>query len=252
MVIVAGSYLMAVVLRFEGAVPDRYWGNLWRFLPALVLFHVAANAGFGLYGQMWRYASVQEARKLVLAWGCSFGLILVAGIVLPGTRPIPLSALVVGSVFSAGGLGAIRFQSRLFAFRRASAVGSRSRASRALLVGAGEAAAMILTDVRQNPSVRLDPVGFVDDDPRKLGLRIRGVPIVGTRHDIPSLVEQLTIDEVLLAIPSATSDLVRDVAALCEEVDVPLRVLPSVREIVDGRVRVHDLRDLGHRGPPGS
>jgi FlaA1/EpsC-like NDP-sugar epimerase len=245
MAIVAGAYLTAIVLRFEGAVPDRYWGGLWRFLPVLIVFHVAANAGFGLYGQMWKYASIQEARKLVLAWGCSVALVLTLGIALPAPRPIPLSVLVFGSVFAAVGLGAIRFQSRLFAFRRATVGGPRSRASRALLMGAGEAAAMILTDVRQNPSTQLDLVGFVDDDPRKKGLRIRGVPVLGSRDDIPSLVDQLAIDEVLLAIPSATSDLVRGVAALCEEVDVPLRVLPSVREIVGGRVRVHDLRDLG-------
>jgi len=104
---------------------------------------------------------------------------------------------------------------------------------------------MVLKDIRGNPSLGLDPVGIVDDDVRKIGRALYEVPVLGNRASIPPLAARLRVDQVLLAIPSATGELVRDVAALCEEAAVSLRVLPSVREIVGGRITARDIRDLG-------
>ena len=85
---------------------------------------------------------------------------------------------------------------------------------------------------------------MVDDDPRHVAHTLHGVQVLGGRAAIPDLVRELHAEQVLLAIPSASSDLIRDVARRCEEADVSLRVLPSVREIVGGRVSARDLRDL--------
>ena len=148
---------------------------------------------------------------------------------------------ILGSILSLLGFGAVRFQSRLFAFRRRQAEGTRLRV---LVVGAGNAGAMILKDVLENPSLGLKPVGIVDDDGRKVGRALYEVPILGTRADIPAFVARLDVDQVLLAISAATSDMIQDVAALCERAGVTLRVLPSVREIVGGRITARDIRDL--------
>src|SRR5439155_3305920 len=86
--------------------------------------------------------------------------------------------------------------------------------------------------------------GILDDDRRKAGRSLYGVPILGTRAQLPDLVSRLGVDEVLLAIPAATGDLVRDVAASCEDANVALRVLPSVKEIVGSRITARDIRDL--------
>ncbi|MGZ4138177.1 MAG: polysaccharide biosynthesis protein, partial [Actinomycetota bacterium] len=107
-----------------------------------------------------------------------------------------------------------------------------------------EAGAMVLQDLLENPHLGLDPVGVVDDDRRKFGLTLRGVRVMGSHAAIPILVDRLQVDQVLLAIPSATSDIVRGVVSLCEEADVPLRVLPSRHEIVGGKVTARDIRDL--------
>jgi FlaA1/EpsC-like NDP-sugar epimerase len=149
--------------------------------------------------------------------------------------------IIMGAILSLIGFGAIRFQARLFAFRRRFEAPGRARV---LIVGAGDAGAMVLRDIVRNPSLGLEPVAILDDDPRKVGLELNGVPVRGTRASIPSLVAGLRVDQVLLAIPSATSELIRDVAALCEEAEVMLRVLPSVREVVGGRVSARDIRDL--------
>lgn len=236
------AYLAPLVLRFDGAVPREYWRSFLRFMPLVVLLQLLCNYLFGLYGQMWRYASVEEARRVVVAGLAGGALVVLLGVWgNTGLRPMPLSVMVLGAVLSLVGFGAIRFQSRLFAFRRRSLPAT---VTRVLLVGAGDAGSMVLKDILENPALGLDPAGIVDDDPRKFRLFLHGVPVLGTRAAIPSLVRSLSVDQVLLAIPSATSDVVREVAALCEEAEVTLRVLPSVREIVGGRITARNIRDL--------
>ena len=240
--IVLGAYLAPLVIRFGGHIPGRYWASFWRFMPVAVFLHVITNYLVGLYGQMWRYASVREARAVVLACVTAGALVFGAATIAGGNgTPIPAAVLVMGPLLSLIGFGGIRFQSRLFALRRGAVATKRSRV---LLVGAGDGGAALLNDLLANGALGLDPVGFVDDDPRKIGRSLRGVPVLGASGAIPSIVDRLRIDQVWLAIPSATSDVVRDIASLCEGVGVALRVLPSVREIVNGHVSARDIRDL--------
>jgi FlaA1/EpsC-like NDP-sugar epimerase len=239
------AYFLPLALRFDGLVPTRYWSNFWRFLPVAFVIHLLANHFCGLYGQMWRYASVQEARRIVLAGTIGGGAVVIASMAIAllgiGLRTLPLSVVTFGTVLSMLGSGAIRFQSRLLATRRRSADAGWSRV---LIVGAGDAGSMLLKDLLHNRSVYLRPLGLLDDDRRKIGRRLHGVPVLGTAAVLPQMVERLEVDLVLLAVPSATSKLVREVAALCEQAHVTLKVLPSVQEIFGGKVTARDIRDL--------
>jgi FlaA1/EpsC-like NDP-sugar epimerase len=235
------AYLVPLVLRYEGNVPARQWRQFLVFLPVALASQLLSNYVLGLYGQMWRYASVQEARRVLLAGMLGAVVTVIGGTAVARELPLPVSVVLLGPTLVLLGIGAVRFQSRLF--------GSRRRAvdedpSRVLLVGAGDAGSMVLKDILRNSSLDLVPVGLVDDDPRKVGRSMHGIPVVGNRQAIPRLVQRLRVDQVLLTIPSATSDVVRDVASLCEKADVMLRVLPAVRETVGGRVSVRDVRDV--------
>jgi FlaA1/EpsC-like NDP-sugar epimerase len=239
---VVPAYLVPLVVRFEGGVPTDRWRSFLVVIPAVAATHLLCNYLFGLYGQLWRHASVQEARRVLLSGVASFFLVLgVVMLIGRGQRPLPLSVVVFGNASALMAFGAIRFQSRLFAFRRRSA--SRER-TRVLVMGVGDAGAQVLGDILRDPQLALRVVGLIDDDPRCLGLELHGATVLGGRDSIPVIARKLEVDQVLLAIPSATSDLIRDVATRCEEAGVSLRVLPSVREIVGGHVTVSDLRDL--------
>ncbi len=241
--VVGPAYLIPLVLRFHGSVPWVNWRYFLFLLLPIVLVHLSCNYLFGLYGQMWRHASVQEARSVLLAGLAS--LVAVVGmdvLIGHGRRPIPLSVIVLGCATTVMFSGAIRFQSRLFAFRRRSVVDVER--TRVLLMGAGEAGAQVLNDLLRHPEVGLDVVGMVDDDRRHIAHTLHGVSVLGGRAAIPDLVRKLHAEQVLLAIPSASSELIRDVSMRCEEAGASLRVLPSVREIVGGRVSARDLRDL--------
>ena len=102
----------------------------------------------------------------------------------------------------------------------------------------------MLRDIRRDPGLGLRVVGLIDDDPRRRGLSLHGLVVLGGGDDIPHLVETRSATQVLLAIPSADSDLIRRVAERCKEAGVRLRVLPSVREFVGGKVTARDIRDL--------
>jgi FlaA1/EpsC-like NDP-sugar epimerase len=241
--VAVSAYLVPLVLRFEGSVPKRYWESFWLFLPLVVFVHLATNFLFRLYGRVWRYASVEEARRVIAAAATAGTAVVVLAEILGGDggRILPLSVVVFGAFLALLGFGGIRFRSRLFAFRRRT---EAPEPKRVLLVGAGDAGQTVLKDMLRNRTLGLLPVGVVDDDPRKRGRSLHGVPIVGRRGDIPDLVAELRIEQVVLAIPSATGGVVRDVVACCEQADVVLKILPSIQEIVGGRVSVRDVRTL--------
>ncbi len=242
-VIVVVAYLSLLVLRFDGSVPTSYWHTFRVFLLVALCVHLLSNGAFGLYGQMWQHASVQEARRLLLA-GVWAALVVAAIGALGGGRVVPRFVAFVGPWFALLGFGVLRFQARLFAFHRREAKAVEDRTERVLLYGTGEAGAAVLRDILRDPALGMRVVALLDDDPRRRGRRLHGILVAGGREAIEPLVAATGATQVLLAIPSAASDLIRDVAERCERAGLRLRVLPSVREVVGGRVTARDIRDL--------
>src|SRR5262245_36373948 len=188
--IVIGVYLALLVVRFDGAVPPSYWRGFRVFVVIALSVHLLSNASFGLYGQMWQHASVQEARRLLLAGVAAFAVVVIVGVVGAG-HVVPRLVAVVGPVLALLGFGVLRFQSRLFAFHRGEAKAAEYRNERVLLYGTGEAGAAVLRDIRRDPGLGLRVVGLIDDDPRCRGLSLHGLAVLGDGDDIPRLVETL-------------------------------------------------------------
>lgn len=236
--LVGAAYVIMLVARYEAVVPDRAWEGLRTFVPIAAVIHVLANWAAGLYGPVWKQASIHEAQRLLAAGAAATVLLTLSLLVLP--RYVPLSVAIIGGGIATGLFGIARFQSRLFAFRRN--VGPD--ATRLLIVGAGESTSSLLRDLDRQEDLSVRAVGLLDDDPRKLGRILHGVPIVGVVDDLIEAGRSLEVDQVLLAIPSATSELVRRVADAAAELEVPLKVLPGVNELVNGQPRLRDVRDV--------
>ena len=180
---------------------------------------------------------------MLLAGAAALTVVVIVGVVGEG-QVVPRFVAFVGPVLVLLGFGVVRFQSRLFAFHRREVKDAEERTERVLVYGTGEAGAAVLRDIRRDPDLGLRVVGLLDDDPRRLGLSLHGLAVLGGGDDIPAIGRDGGATQVLLAIPSADSDLIRHVAERCEEAGVKLRVLPSVREFVGGRVTARDIRDL--------
>ena len=238
LVVAGGAYAVVLLLRFDGAVAAPYWSGFLGFLPAALSTVMASNWVWGLYGQMWRHASVVEARR-ILGAGASTLLVLTVAF-LTGRRGMPISVVVLGTVCATLFVGLLRFQSRLFAFRRR----SLGDPTLVLVVGAGESGASVIREMTRNPGRGFKPVGIVDDDPRKQGLAVVGVPVLGMIGDLQEAITISGADTVLLAIPSGDSRLVRRVATLADEVGRTVKTLPSLAELVGGEATMRDVRDI--------
>jgi FlaA1/EpsC-like NDP-sugar epimerase len=238
-VLVATSYIVMFVLRYELDVPGDAWEGLLQFLVIAATVHVVANRVAGLYGPVWEQASILEAQRILAAGGGA--TLLLFGALIVGPRIVPLSVAITGGLVATGLLGVLRFQARLFAFNR----GNRQRdVMRVLVIGAGESGGALLREVGRKPDANIKVVALLDDDVRKLGRWVGNTPIVGTIDELASVGRQLEVDQVLLAIPSADSTLVQRVADATAELAVKLKVLPSVSELLNGQPRLHDVRDL--------
>ncbi|MGH8984139.1 MAG: polysaccharide biosynthesis protein [Acidimicrobiia bacterium] len=229
-----------LVLRFDLEVPSDYWDRFLAFLPVAMVVHLVANRAWRTYGHMWEHASVEEARRLLLA-GLSSEVALLAIFVWPTRYRLPMSVLLVGPVLATIVMGATRFQSRLFAFRRAS---ERGPGLRVAVVGAGAGGAAAIREMRRNNPLGLIPVAVIDDDIKIRGRSLSGVPIIGGIDELERIVRGLEVHQVLFAISRAEPEVAERVAAGASAAGVPVKVVPRLADLVRGRASLRDVRDL--------
>lgn len=203
--------------------------------------------GFGFYRKFWRYASIDEVTQIAM---------LIAGAIVLETLAvyalnhwfsfsafIPRSLALIDGMLSLIFIGGLRFS--IPAVERASQKRRHSAKSECLLiVGAGSAGVSIVQQMQHNPQLGLHPVAFIDDDPAKFKLKIRGLPVVGDRHQIPHMVRSLGIHRVIIAMPSVSGKVIREILDICQSVGIHTSTLPSINEVINGRVGVESIRDI--------
>jgi FlaA1/EpsC-like NDP-sugar epimerase len=235
---VAANYF-AFWLRFDGAIPAAS-RDLWlETIPLLVLLRGLTFIPFHLYDSVWQYVGLRDLRAIVASVSVSSVLfcLLIRGVL--GLRAYPRSVFVMDLVLVVFLMAAARVGWRLGREYRVNA-----RTKRVLIFGAGDAGARIVREILQGGEHGYHPVGFVDDDPAKVGRRIHGIPVLGTRADLARIIGETNPSEVLVAIARAAPEMFRGVVKALESHKVPIRALPHLRDILDGRARLHDVRDL--------
>ncbi|NPV57360.1 MAG: polysaccharide biosynthesis protein, partial [Anaerolineae bacterium] len=158
----------------------------------------------------------------------------------------PRSVLVIDWLLSILLVGGLRFAIRLLAENIAqnSAATQAGRNKSAMVVGAGDAGALVVRELQKNPQLGLSAVGFLDDNPEKQNQSIHGVPVVGKVTDLARVLEKMHVDEVIIAIPSAPGNIVRLVADVCRQRGVPFRTMPGIYELLGGKVSISRLREV--------
>ncbi|MFN8024866.1 MAG: nucleoside-diphosphate sugar epimerase/dehydratase [Acidimicrobiia bacterium] len=237
--ICAGVYLLLIAVRFDFRMPPHYWDEIRVFIPVACIVSVGCNAAFGAYGRTWRHASIDEALRLVAA-GALAGVILIGSFVW-GKDRIPLTVLIAGPFIVTFLFGMVRFQSRLFAYKRNTFKGGGVRVA---IVGGGQAGAAAIREMQQNPSMGLVPELVVDDNKSLRWRTIHGVPIVGSLDDLPDAIVDHAINQILLAITDAAPAIVSRIAEIADEADIPVRVLRPAASWAHGMPRMTDIRAL--------
>ena len=241
--ILAAAYLGAFLLRFDGALPEEQWANVYKVLPPLLLIKLVVLWGFGLLRGWWRFVSMPDLLALLKAnVGASLLLVLYV-VFVHGILGFPRSVFFIDWVLSILALGGIRFATR--AYREKINVGQLRQGRRALIVGAGSAGQILVREMHQNPDLHQIPVGFIDDDPEKAGHSFQGVSVLGRASSICEVVEKERAELVIIAIPSADGDEVQAVLAECRKCKVEVLLLPGLRDLLPGRVMINQLRKVG-------
>jgi FlaA1/EpsC-like NDP-sugar epimerase len=201
---------------------------------------------FGLYRRIWAYASIQELKIISIAVTTASILVSVVITILSITifKEFPRSVLVIDWLLSLISVGGLRFASRVIAESQSSQPESKSQVRQALIIGAGDAGALVAREMRKNPQGNLSPVGFIDDDTEKQNQEIHGVQVIGTISDLPRIIDSHQIDEVIIAIPSAPGSTVRTVTEICRLKNITSRTMPSLYELIGGKVSVNRLREV--------
>jgi FlaA1/EpsC-like NDP-sugar epimerase len=235
----AAAYAVVLLLRFDGAVPSVIWGRFAWWLPVAISIGVLVTWAFGLYGQVWRHASVQEARRLLGATGSV--LLILTGVEMMTGRSVPWSVIMLGTGLGAFGMGAVRFQSRLFSFHRREV---EAGTSRVIVIGAKDAGATLIAEMQRFPGAGLHPVGVLDPDPALAGRILLGIRVSGGLDRLAALARATQADLAILAMSSAPADLVRQTAAAAEEAGVALKIVGGLVGRVRGNAGIRSVRDL--------
>lgn len=245
---VLASYL--VRLELIAIFPTYQYSLLW-MLGAAVLIKPLVYYFFGIYRNVWRYASTREL-LLILSAVTTASMILSAamiGLFVVGTfYGFPRSVLIIDWLFTMAFIGGTRFIFRVLA--DSSSTGSdRSlipslRKKWVLVIGGGDAGAMVVREMLKNPQLNMKPIGFLDDDPSKQDSKIHGVPVLAPLDDIDHILSKHHVDEVVVAIPSASGKVVRQVTEVCRKRNIAFRTMPGIYELLGGAVSVSRLREV--------
>lgn len=242
---------LSFVIRLETFLLGEFWAGCLLFCALTLVVTPMVFKRAGVYARYWRYASVDELTLLGSAVTIAAIIVGVTSLVfsellhlLVIPRSVPVIFLFLALAVTAGP----RLVARML--WRSELLRSRTRAelspstTRVLIMGAGSAGSMMVRELRENPQVGMEVVGFIDDDPLKKDLQIHGVPVLGNHLDIPRLVQEHSIRQVIIAMPTAPGKAIRKIVEICERVGVQTKSIPGIYELLDGRVRVTQLRDV--------
>lgn len=237
------ALVASFLLRFDFQIPETYARQIPIWLAMLLATRTATHSWFGLFHGLWRYSGLRDLLSLLKATSLS-SVMFVGMTVLLGPKGFPRSIYIIEWLTSVMLTGGFRFGIRMvreIGLRNTATKGNRRRV---LVIGAGDAGEMLMREICRVHFRRYEPVGFIDDNPVKVGERIHGVPVLGPIAMVPEIVEREKIDEVVVAIPSISGKQMRRIVDMCSLSGVETRVLPGVDGLIDGRVTVSALQNV--------
>ena len=229
-------------LGFKGDIPQEYFATYYHTAWAGTLIYLVIFSLFGLYNRLWQYASVSELISILYAVAVGTGsVVLTVYFLAPMRYPntvaviflLTTTFLIVGSRF----IGRI-LQDGVFNIHFSGIP------KRVLIIGAGDAGALTVRELKNSNYQEGYPVGVIDDAPQKQKLKFMGIPVLGTRADIMRVVKSHKVEEVIIAMPSSTGDVIRDITWICEKCSVVIKIMPGIYNYFSGQVDILKIREV--------
>jgi FlaA1/EpsC-like NDP-sugar epimerase len=240
------SVAVAFALRLDDAFVLYGRSVIWVIISALLVKPLVYML-FGLYRRLWAYASMNEMKLISFAVTTASVIVTSITMVLNGFRLINVPRLIgpIDWLLSLVLIGGFRFSLRLIAEARSnSAKSSSGKYRKVLIIGAGDAGALVVREMQRNPQLGLHPIGYLDDDITKHKHQIHGVPVIGKLTDLGRALRYHPVDEVIIAIPSTGGRVIRMVTDICRQKGIPSRTMPGLFELIGGKVSVNRLREV--------
>jgi FlaA1/EpsC-like NDP-sugar epimerase len=239
---VVGAFALRLDVNFYAYITAVYWMVGISLVVKLSIYYF-----FGLYRRLWAYASINELLLIVMAVSAAsiaFSAIMMT-LLITRLLNFPRMVLLIDWLLSLTGVGGFRFSLRLISeTRSANAKPHARKAHKVLVIGAGDAGALVVREMQRNPQLGLHPIGYLDDDPAKLKHQIHGVPVIGKLNDLGRALNNRPVDEVIIAIPSTGGKIIRMVTDVCRLKGIPFRTMPGLYELIGGKVSVNRLREV--------
>lgn len=239
MVIVSIVPFLALYVRFEGVLDSSYFQKLMYCVPMILVVRISVFYVFGLYNRLWRYASINELLVIFGAVSVSSALLTIYDYFYGAS--LPRSIHFLSWFFNIAFIGASRLVVRIMHYLRKK---QDEQCTKVLVIGAGDAGAMIAREIQQRYFNSKKIIGFIDDDTYKHSQRIFGVKVLGSRQDIPRIVNKYEIDEIIIAMPSVRGSVIRSVINECKSTKAQVKILPGIYESTNGTIDVQKLRSV--------
>ena len=245
-VLVSAALYIALYLRFDGMIPVKYMLAYRQLVPFFTIVLLLSFYLFGLYNRLWQYASVGELVSITasITTATIVNFLILFNSARDGSFLLPRSVPALHWMATILLIGFSRFSWR---FLRGVLFKNRKPGEEkyVLIVGAGDAGATLVRELKQRRyRDNLVPVGFVDDNPTKQRMGMFGLPVLGRREDIPRLVQKYDVDEIIIAIPSASREVIGEIVDICQTTPASLKILPGIYELINGRVSVSQVREV--------
>jgi len=249
------AYVLAFVVRFEGDIPPVMLRTMAWTLPYVVALFYGSIVIFDVHRLAWRYIGLRDMRRMALAIGCGAVVMVLSRFVAVRSvhsgglwvrALIPLGVTMSTATFAFVGIVGVRVVRRMIAenIEVSSRVRQQAEPMRTMLIGAGRAGVLVAKEMAGRPDMGLVPVGFLDDDPVKVGTVMHGVPVLGTTNDLARLCAKNGAKQVLITISQLSGAGVRRITQLCEEAGLPVKIIPGLFEIVGGSVNLSRIREV--------
>ena len=239
-VLLFAALLGSFALRFSGKIPPGYIESFETLVVPMTLINLIFMYFTGLYRRMWQYASIGELISIIQA-------MTLATLVVGGVNefiiqaPVPFSTYMISWALKIIFVGGSRFVWRIYIDKQ---IKHQPHHKKALIIGAGIAGGIVIREILKNRESAIYPVGFVDDDKTKQHLEAFGFPVLGKTSDIPEIVERHNVQQIIIAIPSASRENQRRILEICKQTGIKLKILPGVHDLITGKVKVKKLREV--------
>lgn len=246
--IVMGSYFMALFLRFDfqiQMIPKEYISGYLRSMPFWTVSTIVIYYLYKLYHSIWEFVSITELKRIMIADLVLIPVYAVGALVMK--LHMPKSYYFMGYVLSCVLCAGVRFSYRYIRFYLRSLKGDGNKAQkmdRIMIIGAGTVGQTLMREIRKADTVHAKVVCAIDDDPEKIGRMLEGIPVVGNRHAIVEMVKKYDVNRIIYAIPSTTGQNRKDIMNLCKETGCRMQTVPSVSQIVNEEVSMTKLREI--------